>query len=239
MAELGAVQAAIGLIGNVVQLVNYLKEVKAAFETIKDDIQALIDEVLTLDKLYGSLKQECDRQQQQAAWDEPRQRLWTLLQQTLDNARSCFGKLEHEVKEVCGDPKDLKWRAKWQKQDRLRSRQLQLGRFRQQLSIFNQVLLLLQNNIFLSDKYAHRLLLSRGGWLTDRQRSDKRFPARCFRAAERDTCRHPRGPRSIGRIRRSESCARPHSSSFFRPGLSGSSGRNQRLAGRCRSERTF
>ncbi len=141
MAELQTVSAAIGLAGDVIRLIQYLRDVKDAMDTVEEDIDGLIKELQCLDPVYAQLEAEYNHQTHEGPMDAQQQAIWDALRQTLQKGRESIGKVDAEIKKVYGDdPKVQGWFDAFKKQRRLRKSAFSLDGFRDQIKQYNQVL---------------------------------------------------------------------------------------------------
>jgi hypothetical protein len=108
MADFQTASAAIGLARDVIDLIQYLRKVKAAMDTVEDDIDGLIKELQSLNSLYGQLERKYEQQPHPGTDNTPtpQQGLWSELGETLKEGRATFDKFDKELREVYGnDPK--------------------------------------------------------------------------------------------------------------------------------------
>ncbi|ERF69939.1 hypothetical protein EPUS_05483 [Endocarpon pusillum Z07020] len=85
------------------RVINYLKAVKMAAETIDDDIEGLINEVEGLMVVHGQLEQEFLRNVNNDALGEEEKMLWFNTGQTLKNGQKLTQKLEVSVRHIYGE----------------------------------------------------------------------------------------------------------------------------------------
>lgn len=158
MADFQTASAAIGLAGDVVRLILYLREVKAALDTIDDDIDGLVRELESLKRLYEQLEQEYSQHPHQGTVNARQQELWSKLRETLDDGRKNFTRFDGELRKIYGgDPKSQGWLDGLKKQHRLRSRLSKLGEFHKQLQMDVTVLQAWFSIISLTNKYVSPL----------------------------------------------------------------------------------
>ena len=133
--------AAIGLVGDVVRLVIYIKDVKDALGTIDDDLEALASGLESIKQLYQQLDLEYTQQPHQGMLNEKQEKAWSSLRLTSENGRKNLTRLEKELRKIYGNnPKTLGWVDAFKKQHRLRSRSTKLGEFREWLRMDVNVL---------------------------------------------------------------------------------------------------
>ena len=157
MADFQTASAAIGLARDVIDLIQYLRKVKAAMDTAEDDIDGLIKELQSLNTLYGQLERKYKQQPQPGIENSPtaQQGLWSELGETLKEGRATFDKFDKELREVYGnDPKNKGKIDALVKQHKLRSRIPKINAFRDQIHTYNSVLQMYLMKISLANQYA-------------------------------------------------------------------------------------
>ena len=156
MADFQTASAAIGLARDVIELIQYLRKVKAAMDTIEDDIDGLIKELQSLNTLYGQLERKYKQQPEPGTENTPtvQQGLWSELGETLKEGRATFDKFDKELRGVYGnDPKNKGKIDALVKQHKLRSRLPKINAFRDQIHTYNSVLQMYLMKISLANQY--------------------------------------------------------------------------------------
>lgn len=153
MADFQTASAAIGLARDVWELVKYLQMVKAAMDTVEDDIDSLIKELGALNSLYGQLEDQYSQKPPQATTNAQLEDLWSQLRQTLQDGRVMFNKVDKEVRSVYGDEPKTQGRIDaFRKQHKLRSRYPKIAERRQQIHTYNAVLQMWLQRISLANQ---------------------------------------------------------------------------------------
>lgn len=93
----------VGIADVAFRVITYLKDVKAAADTIEDDIEGLIDEVKALMVVHKHLEQEFLKNVQKDALEEKEKMLWVETGRTLTNGQKLVRKLDITVKEIYGE----------------------------------------------------------------------------------------------------------------------------------------
>ena len=145
--------AAIGLTQQAVALVKYVRQVKAAIDTIDEDVEALIKELETLEVLQGRLQDECDRQSQHSSVAGQQQRLWSYVEKTMRLIQEFLKKFAAELKGVYGaDPKQQGFRDAFMKQHRLRSQAAKFQAWRNMIQQQNGIIQVLLQMILIANQ---------------------------------------------------------------------------------------
>ena len=148
-----AATAAIGLFGQAVTLVNYVREVKAAIDTIDEDIEELIKDLEALKELQGQLKDECSRQSQRSSLAGPQQGLWSYVEKTMRLIQGSLQKFTTELEGVYGaNPKRQGLRDAFKKQHRLRGKASKFQAWRVSISQQNGVIQTLLQMILVANQ---------------------------------------------------------------------------------------
>ncbi|KAK5110685.1 hypothetical protein LTR85_000746 [Meristemomyces frigidus] len=143
--------AAIGLAGEILALILYLRKVQKALGTIQDDINDLIRDLENLDRLYGHLEQRYNQHPHEGTSNVEHHELWLLLRQTLQDGGIVIRKLGKEIERVYGgDPSVQGWLDKFKKQQRLRSSAPKLDGIGHQIQAYNSILQLWLSRISLA-----------------------------------------------------------------------------------------
>ena len=156
MADFQTASAAIGLARDVVDLIQYLRKVKAAMDTVEDDIDGLIKELQSLNSLYGQLERKYKHQPNPGTDNTPtpQQSLWSELGDTLKEGRATFDNFDKQLREVYGnDPKNKGKIDALVKQHKLRSRIPKMNALRDQIHTYNSVLHMYLMKISLANQY--------------------------------------------------------------------------------------
>jgi uncharacterized protein YoxC len=141
MGDFQTASAAIGLARDVADLVQYLRMVKAAMETVEDDLDSLIKELNSLNELYKQLENNYTIQTEKGTLNPLLEELRYGLSQTLQDVRSTFYKIDKEVRSVYGDEPKTQGRIDaFRKQHRLRARYPKIAERRDQIHTFNETL---------------------------------------------------------------------------------------------------
>ena len=136
-----AAAAAIGLFGQAVTLVNYVREVKAAIDTIDEDVEELIKDLEALEEVQGQLKDECSRQSQRSSVARPQQGSWSYVEKTMRLIQESLKKFTTELEGVYGaNPKRQGLRDALKKQHRLRGKASKFQAWRVSISQQNGVI---------------------------------------------------------------------------------------------------
>lgn len=142
MAEpISLIASGVGIADVAVRLIAYLKDVKAAAETVEDDIDRLISEIGSLAVLHGQVEAEFHKQRQNNQSSPQEDVLWFHTSKTLKEGQILTQKLEECVREIYGDdPKVQGKRDGLVKQHRKRSRDTRLVDFRSQIHTYHNAL---------------------------------------------------------------------------------------------------
>lgn len=142
MAEpISLVASGFGLADVATRLIVYLKDVKAAAETVQDDIDSLISEIETLKTVHENVEQELKRHAPSGLTGQDKDSLWFHTGKTLKGGQILIEKLERCVKEIYGeDPKVSGKRDGLSKQHRKRTRHSRLADLRDQVNSYNSAL---------------------------------------------------------------------------------------------------
>lgn len=136
-----AAGAAVGLARDVAALIQYLRMVKAAMDTVEDDLDGLIKELNSLNELYKALEEKYVQQPEKGPSNVQIEDLKIGLSQTLTDVRSAFDKIDKEVRTVYGDEPKTQGRVDaFYKQRRLRGRYPKIAERRDQIHTYNEVL---------------------------------------------------------------------------------------------------
>lgn len=139
MAEL--VGVAVGIADVAFRIVLYLKDVKAATETIDGDIAALIEQVEALRDVHGELESEMKRSLQDDTMQGKERQLWFRVKEILQDGRTLTDELEACVKSIYGNnPRVTGSRDALRKQHRKRGRESRLLVHRDRVSSYQQSL---------------------------------------------------------------------------------------------------
>jgi hypothetical protein len=104
MAEpVSLIAAGVGIADVAVRIIAYLKDVKAAVETIEDDIEGLINEVHSLKVIHGQLEQEFLKNVKKDALAQEENILWFNTGHTLKQIQKLTLKLEVSVRHIYGE----------------------------------------------------------------------------------------------------------------------------------------
>ena len=95
--------AGVGIADVALRVITYLKDVKAAADTIEDDIEGLIDEVKALMAVYKHLELEYLKNVDNDALEEKEKLLWIETGHTLRNGQKLVRKLDDSVREIYGE----------------------------------------------------------------------------------------------------------------------------------------
>lgn len=95
--------AGVGIADVALRVISYLKDVKAAAETIEDDIEGLIDEVEALMAIHDQLEQNYLKNVTHGVLEEKQKILWIQTGQTLKNGQKLIRKLDVSVREIYGE----------------------------------------------------------------------------------------------------------------------------------------
>ena len=124
----------VGIADVAVRVIGYLKDVKAAAETVEDDIDSLISEVEALRVVHANVELEFKRHAQNKSLSANENILWFHTGKTLKEGQKLTAKLEQCVREIYGsDPKVSGKRDGLIKQNRKRARQTQLSELHEQI----------------------------------------------------------------------------------------------------------
>ena len=133
--------AGVGITELAFRLVNYLKAVKAAAETIDDDIEGLINEVEGLMVVHRQLEQEFLKNVNNGALGEEEKMLWFNTGQTLKNGQKLTQKLEVSVRHIYGEKRTVTGKRDGLiKQHRKRTKDGIISGFRDQIGTYHGAL---------------------------------------------------------------------------------------------------
>lgn len=136
-----ALASGVGIADVTLRLIVYLKDVKAAVQSIDDDIDQLINEVQALQSVHQQVEQEHDRHVNDATLSNQQKMLWFQTARTLKEGQTLTKKLEACVKEIYGDdPKVAGKRDGLVKQHRKRGMDGKLTALRNQIHTYHGAL---------------------------------------------------------------------------------------------------
>lgn len=95
--------AGFSIVDVTLRVINYLKDIKAATDTIDDDIEGLIDEVTALMTVHEQLEQVYLKNINDDALEEKEKILWVKLAQTLKGGRNLTQKLDVAIRKFYGE----------------------------------------------------------------------------------------------------------------------------------------
>lgn len=133
--------AGVGIADVALRVISYLKDVKAAAETIEDDIEGLIDEVKALMVVHEHLEQQYLKNVNNDALEEKEKMLWIKTRRTLENGQKLTRKLEISVREIYGENRTVT--GKWdglRKQHRKRAKNGIISGLRDQINTYQGAL---------------------------------------------------------------------------------------------------
>lgn len=95
--------AGVGIADVALRVITYLKDVKAAADTIEGDIEGLIDEVKALMAVHKHLELEFLKNFNNHALEEKEKMLWIETEHTLKSGQKLVRKLDISVREIYGE----------------------------------------------------------------------------------------------------------------------------------------
>jgi hypothetical protein len=135
------VAGAIGIADVTIRVITYLRDVKAATETIDADIDGLINEILSLKQVHGHLDEEYQKQTGKRGLSAEETVLWEQTKRTLENGQTLVIKLEISVRKVHGDVRTVtRQRDAFTKQNRKRALDSIISGFRAQIHTYSSAL---------------------------------------------------------------------------------------------------
>ena len=144
------IAAGVGIADVSYRLIKYLKDVKAAAETIDDDIEGLINEVQGLMQVHGHLEQEFLKNINNDGLGREEKMLWFNTGQTLKNGQDLTRKLEVSIRHIYGENRSVTGiRDGLIKQHRKRAKDGIISGFRDQISTYHGALQIWLNCISL------------------------------------------------------------------------------------------
>lgn len=127
--------AGVGIADVSIRLIKYLKDVKAAAESIEEDIGGLINEVEALMTVHGQLEHEYVRHTNDEGSSQEEKILWFNTGKTLKNGQTLVEKLDQSIRQIYGnDPRVAGKRDGLIKQHRKRNQEGVVFGFRNQIS---------------------------------------------------------------------------------------------------------
>ena len=133
--------AAVGLVGDVVRLVTYVREVKNAIGTIDGDIDGLIGELEALEKVQKQLGDECNHQTHQSPGARRQQNLWAYADNTLQLVGVCIDKFRTELQAIYGtNPKHQSLKEAYIRSRRLKNKQSKFQGWRKEIAQHSGIL---------------------------------------------------------------------------------------------------
>jgi hypothetical protein len=82
------VAGAVGIADVTIRVIKYLRDVKAAIDTIDADIDGLINEILSLKQVHGHLDEEYQKQTGKRGLSAEETVLWEQTKRTLENGQT-------------------------------------------------------------------------------------------------------------------------------------------------------
>jgi len=127
--------AGVGIADVSFRLIKYLKDVKAAAESIEEEIGGLISEVEALMAIHGQLEREYTRHAKNDATSQEEKVLWFNTEKTLKNGQRLVQKLDQSVRQIYGDHRLVAGKRDGLiKQHRKRNQERTIIGFRNQIS---------------------------------------------------------------------------------------------------------
>lgn len=135
------VAGTVGIADVTFRIIKYLRDVKAAIETIDADINRLINEILSLKQVHRHLNKHYQKQTTSSSLSIEETILWEQTKQTLKNGQTLVTKLEISVRQVYGNIQTVtRRRDALTKQNRKRDIDSMISGFRNQINTYHSAL---------------------------------------------------------------------------------------------------